>query len=126
MHLLIVSYLLFILYYVRIQIEGDNMNQEMCPKMEATLTLLSKKWIGLIVLSLLNGPKKFMELEKFIPGISSRLLSERLKELEKEGIVLKEVYAETPVRIEYDLTKKGKDLNNTYSSIGNWAEKWMK
>jgi DNA-binding HxlR family transcriptional regulator len=66
-----------------------------------------------------------MELEKFIPGISSRLLSERLKELEKEGIVIKKVYPETPIRIEYGLTKKGYSLSDTYSTIGKWAEEWI-
>lgn len=101
------------------------MNQTLCPKVESVLKLLSKKWIGLIVLSLLMGPKKFMEIERFVPGISSRLLSDRLKELEKENIVVKNVYLESPVRIEYSLTSKGKDLSKTFESIGIWAEDWI-
>lgn len=100
------------------------MNEKLCPKMEHTLNLLGKKWTGLIVLSLLDGPRKFSEMEKFIPNISSRLLTERLKELVAEEIIEKKVYPETPVRIEYKLTKKGLDLSSTYHKIGEWAEKW--
>ena len=101
------------------------MSQELCPKVEKTLSLLGKKWVGLIILSLLEGPRKFMEIEHFIPNLSSRLLSERLKELESEGIVIKHVYPETPVRIEYELSEKGKALEQTYSSINQWADKWI-
>ncbi len=100
------------------------MNDTLCPKMESALTLLSKKWTGLIVLSLLNGPKKFSDMENFIPSISPRLLTDRLKLLVDENIIRKNVYPETPVRIEYELTKKGQDLNETYKRIGEWAEKW--
>ena len=100
------------------------MTKKLCPKMEVALKLLSKKWVGLIVFSLLSGSKKFSELEKFIPGLSSRMLAERLKELERAQIISKNVYPETPVRIEYKLTQKGIDLNTAFSAIGEWAEKW--
>lgn len=100
------------------------MNDKLCPKMEHALILLSKKWTGLIVLSLLNGPKKFSDMEQFIPGISPRLLTDRLKLLLHENIIRKNVYPETPVRIEYELTQKGLDLNDAYSKISEWAEKW--
>jgi len=100
------------------------MEDNLCPRMEKALQLLSKKWNGLIVFSLLTGINKFSELEKYITGISARMLTERLKELESEGIVKKNVYPETPIRIEYELTKKGIDLGETYKQIGLWAEKW--
>jgi len=100
------------------------MPEKLCPKMEATLEILGKKWIGLIVFTLLSGPKKFSEVEKFIPGLSSRMLAERLKELEKLDIIKKTIYPETPVRIEYILTQKGIDLSTTFDAIGAWAEKW--
>jgi len=76
------------------------------------------------VFTLLDGHKKFSEIEKFIPGLSSRMLAERLKELEKLDIIQKTVYPETPVRIEYQLSQKGIDLSNTFDAIGAWAEKW--
>jgi DNA-binding HxlR family transcriptional regulator len=97
---------------------------ELCPKIETTLSLLGKKWNALIIYTLMNGPKKFSEIEKFITGISSRLLNERLKELEKEGIIKKNIYNESHLRIEYELTRKGIDLQDTFKNIGNWAEKW--
>ncbi len=102
------------------------MKDKLCPKMEHALVLLGKKWTGLIVLSLLNGPQKFTQMEHFITGISPRLLTERLKDLILEEIIKKNVYAETPVRIEYILTEKGIDLSATYKKISQWAEKWTK
>ena len=101
------------------------MNDELCPRMEHALSLLGKKWTGLIVFSLLNGSSKFSDIQKYIPAISARLLTERLKELIDEGIVIKNVYPETPVRIEYTLTRKGIELSSAYNSIGEWAEKWL-
>lgn len=100
------------------------MNTELCPKMESALNLLSKKWVGLIVYSLLSGPSKFNEIEKYIPGLSARMLTERLKELETEGIIKKTVLQLNSVRIQYSLTRKGEDLLETFKKIGEWAEKW--
>jgi len=100
------------------------MSNKLCPKMEHTLVLLGKKWTGLIVLSLLSGSQKFTEMEKFITGISPRLLTERLKELICENIIEKNVYPETPIKIEYKLTEKGIGLSATYKKISEWTEKW--
>lgn len=100
------------------------MSDQLCPKVEKTLTLLGKKWIGLIVFSLLEKPRKFSEIEQFINGISGRMLTERLKELETEGIIKKEILSTTPIKIEYSLTRKGIDLTETYSKISDWADKW--
>ena len=100
------------------------MIENLCPKMEATLEILGKKWIALIVFALLKGAKKFSDVEKFIPDLSARMLSERLKELELKEIIIKNVYPETPVRIEYSLSQKGIELTKTFSAIGEWAEKW--
>ncbi|MCD4827098.1 MAG: helix-turn-helix transcriptional regulator [Acholeplasmataceae bacterium] len=100
------------------------MNDMLCPKMEEALKLLGKKWTGLIILSLLDSPRKFSDMEHFITNISSRLLTERLKDLINEDIIKKEVYAQTPVLIEYRLTDKGLDLSETYKKIAQWTEKW--
>ena len=100
------------------------MEENLCPKMESTLSLLGKKWVALIVFSLLAESKKFSDIERYIPGLSARLLTERLKELELLGIVKKTVSDTTPVKIEYGLTRKGVDLSSTFKSIGEWAEKW--
>lgn len=96
----------------------------MCPRFEAAFVLLGKKWTGLIIRSLLNGPKRFSDIQDIIPSLSARMLTERFKELEEQGIILRTVYPEMPVRIEYDLTEKGRDLEKSMNEIQIWAEKW--
>ncbi|MCF6094255.1 helix-turn-helix transcriptional regulator [Microaerobacter geothermalis] len=97
----------------------------MCPKYEAAIDVLGKKWTGLIIRVLLGGPKRFKEIKEQIPEMSDRMLTERMKELEEVGVVERKVYPETPVRIEYHLTVKGQDLEEVIQSIQNWGEKWM-
>ncbi|MBW9171422.1 helix-turn-helix transcriptional regulator [Clostridium estertheticum] len=96
----------------------------LCPRFEAAFQILGKRWTGLIIRSLLSGSKRFSELQEIIPALSSRVLTERFKELEELGIVTRSVYPEMPVRIEYGLTEKGKDLEKTMDEIQKWAEKW--
>jgi DNA-binding HxlR family transcriptional regulator len=79
----------------------------------------------LIIRVLLDGKGRFSEIEQVLSGISGRMLSERLRELEHEDIVQREVFAEIPVRIEYSLTEKGKELASALDPIQNWAEKWL-
>lgn len=95
-----------------------------CPKMENALQLLSKKWAGLIVYSLMPGPKRYKEIADFLPNISDRMLSERFRDLEEADIVLRHVYPEVPVRIEYELTDKGRALEPILRELHNWAEVW--
>ncbi len=97
----------------------------MCPKFEYAFTLLGKKWTGLIIKVLLSGPKRFSDIKTMIPELSDRMLAERFKELEEEGLIKRIVYAETPVRIEYELTEKGKELEKAMIEVQNWAEKWV-
>lgn len=96
----------------------------MCPKFENAFELLGKRWTGLIIRTLLSGQKRFSDIVESIPNMSARMLTERFKELEKEGIVIRKVYPETPVRIEYELTQKGTDLQAAMDEIQKWAEKW--
>jgi len=100
------------------------LSQVICPKFEHAAKLLSKRWIGLIVNQLLKDSKRFKVLQDEIQ-ISAKVLSERLKLLEEEGIILRNVYPETPVRIEYTLTEKGKSLAPIMKEIENWAEQWV-
>jgi DNA-binding HxlR family transcriptional regulator len=97
----------------------------LCPKFEAAFTLLGKKWTGLIIQSLLSGPKRFREIADMIPNMSDRMLVERCKELEQEEILVRHVYPETPVRIEYELTKKGKGLKQVMDAVQDWSDQWM-
>lgn len=96
----------------------------MCPKFENAFELLGKRWTGLIIRTLLNDQNRFSDIAEAIPNMSARMLTERFKELEKEGIIIRKVYPETPVRIEYELTEKGRDLQSAMDEIQKWAEKW--
>ena len=88
------------------------------------MQLLGKRWTGLILFQLLSGPQRFSEIESALP-VSGRLLTERLKELEKEGIVDRRIYPEVPVRVEYSLTEKGRALEPIFRDIQEWAENWI-
>ncbi|MFC3039898.1 winged helix-turn-helix transcriptional regulator [Virgibacillus xinjiangensis] len=93
----------------------------LCPRFEKAMGLLSTRWVGLILFDLLKGTKRFSEMEADLP-ISGRLLSDRLKMLEKEGIVERTIYSEFPVRIEYSLSDKGRALEPVIRDIQDWAE----
>lgn len=98
---------------------------KMCPKYESAIEILGKKWTGLIIRVLLGGPRRFKDIKEQIPDMSDRILTERIKELESESILVRRVYPETPVRIEYELTEKGKKLENVIEAIQNWGEEWL-
>jgi len=97
----------------------------MCPRYEAAADLLGKKWTGRIIRVLLGGPKRFKDMKEQIPEMSDKMLTDRMKELETLGIVNRNVYPEMPVRIEYELTPKGRDLQPVIESIQAWGEQWM-
>ncbi|WP_028782366.1 winged helix-turn-helix transcriptional regulator [Thalassobacillus devorans] len=97
---------------------------QLCPKFEKAMSILSKRWTGLVIYQLLSGPQRFCTIESAI-GISGRLLSDRLKHLEEEGIVKREVYPETPIRIEYSLTEKGLALQPLMKELEIWSQNWV-
>lgn len=96
----------------------------LCTKFHKAVELIGRRWSGAVVQLLLRGPARFAELRDAIPDISDRMLSERLRELEEEGIVARTVIPETPVRVEYSLTAKGRGLEPALGAIGKWAERW--
>jgi DNA-binding HxlR family transcriptional regulator len=98
----------------------------LCPKFESASELIGKRWTGLIIRVLLTGPKRFKEITEIISNVSSKVLTERLKELECVGIIKREVFPEMPVRIEYSLTEKGRDLLPVFDELQKWAEKWIR
>jgi len=97
---------------------------QICPRFEKAMSILSQRWTGLVIYQLLTGPQRFCNIESSI-GISGRVLSERLKDLEIEGIVKREVFPETPVRIEYSLTEKGLALEPLMRDIEKWSQTWL-
>ena len=87
--------------------------------------LLAKRWTPLILFVLSDSPRRFGEIASQIEFVRDRMLSERLKELEAEGLIERQVYAEVPVRVEYCLTEKGHDLRPVLLGICQWATKWL-
>ncbi|WP_413302751.1 helix-turn-helix domain-containing protein [Bacillus sp. 1P10SD] len=96
-----------------------------CPKFEKAISLLSQRWTALVIYQLLLGPQRFNEIQSSI-GISGKVLSDRLKELEHQGVVKREVIPETPVIIEYSLTEKGLSMEPILRTIESWSQAWVK
>jgi DNA-binding HxlR family transcriptional regulator len=95
-----------------------------CPHFHAAIELIGKRWTGAIVSALIERPMRFGELGKAVPGLSDRLLSQRLRELEEEGLVEREVEAGTPVRVTYSLTAIGERLGPSIRELRVWARQW--
>lgn len=98
---------------------------QLCVRFHRAVELIGGRWTGAVIQLLLNGRLRFAELRAAIPDISDRMLSERLRELESEGIVARRVVPETPVRVEYELTEKGRALEQALAAVGRWAERWV-
>ena len=95
-----------------------------CPAFTEAIEIIGRRWTGAVIRSMLSGATRYSEMLSAVPGLSDRLLSERLKELETRGIVERRVTPSTPVRIEYTLTEKGRDLATVVRSVADWADKW--
>lgn len=96
----------------------------LCPKFEQAFELLGKRWTGLIIRILQDGPMRFGEIASSATNLSDRLLTERLKELEEAGLVKRQVIPEKPIRILYSLTDKGLALKPVMDELQRWAEEY--
>lgn len=99
-------------------------DEVLCP-VEAALNLIGGKWKGLIVLRLLEKTWRFNALKRSIPGCTQRMLTNQLRQLEADGIVLRTAYPEVPPRVEYSLTSPGRDLGPTISAMCCWGQKYI-
>ena len=97
----------------------------LCPRFHHAVELIGRRWTGAIISTLMTGRARFNAIAAAIPDLSDRMLSERLRELEAEGIIQRMVIPETPVRVEYELTDKGHALEDAMSALGKWAEAWI-
>src|SRR4051794_35057744 len=97
----------------------------LCARFHRASELIGRRWTGAIIFVLLKSRCRFATLRDAIPNITDRMLSERLQELEQEGILERTVIPDTPVRVEYALTKKGRALATTMDAIADWAHKWI-
>lgn len=94
---------------------------ENCP-VEACLDLIGGKWKGVILSRLLDQTRRFNELKRTIPRITQRMLTTQLRELERDGLIVRKVFAEVPPRVEYSLTKKGRSLDSILKALLDWGQ----
>jgi DNA-binding HxlR family transcriptional regulator len=92
---------------------------------QRAIELIGKRWTGAVVKALLPAPARFNQLLAGIPGISDRVLTERLRELETEGLVERLVDPGPPVRVSYRLTSRGRALEPVLAAVADWAESWL-
>lgn len=105
-------------------VTGSEVDFSLCPRFERTFSFLGKKWNGLIIEVLLQeGPQRFRDLARKIPRCSDRVLVERLKELEVNGVILRRTFPDNSL-IEYELTAKGAELKDVMTAIHAWSDKW--
>ena len=95
-----------------------------CPDYHAAVEMIGRRWAGAILWALSPPPHYFAELSQSIPGLSDRLLSQRLRELEQEGVVERSVHAGSPARVSYSLTDKGRELGPAIRELRAWAKRW--
>jgi DNA-binding HxlR family transcriptional regulator len=108
-------------------VRGKNAGEpsRFCPRFHHAVELIGRRWSGAILNAMLPGPQCFNELLAIVPGLSDRLLTERLRELEAEGLVRRNVLPGPPVRVSYEMTEAGGDLEPVIRALGKWAERWV-
>jgi DNA-binding HxlR family transcriptional regulator len=100
-------------------------SRNMSESFQRAVALIAKRWTPLILFVLSERPRRFNEIAERIEFVSDRMLSERLKELEREGLIERRIFAEVPVRVEYRLTEMGHELQPVFAALGQWAGKWL-
>jgi DNA-binding HxlR family transcriptional regulator len=97
-----------------------------CPLYHEAVELVGRRWTGAILRVLMEGPLRFSEIAQAVPELSDRLLSERMKQLEKRGIVERTVIPGPPLRVEYQLSRMGRELEPALSELELWANRWLR
>jgi DNA-binding HxlR family transcriptional regulator len=103
------------------QLPALNVLTATCPS-RTSLARIANKWTAMVVIALDDGPLRFGDLRTAVEGISGKVLTETLRDLERDGLVSRYVYAEVPPRVEYELTDLGRTLWGPLSALGQWAE----
>lgn len=98
---------------------------QVCSRFHRAIELIGSRWTGAILQTLLQGRTRYAAIKGAIPDLTDRMLSERLRSLEGEGLVVRSVIPDAPVRVEYQLTEKGLELQNALREISSWAERWI-
>lgn len=92
-----------------------------CP-IETTVSIIGGRWKSLIMYHLHDGPKRFNEMRRLIPGVTQRMLTAHLRELERDGIIHRQVFAVVPPRVDYSLTDLGRSLRPILEAMAQWGE----
>jgi DNA-binding HxlR family transcriptional regulator len=96
-----------------------------CPLYHEAVELVGRRWTGAILRVLMDGPMRFSEIAQSVPELSDRLLSERMKELEARGMVQRTVISGPPIRVQYELSRMGRELEPALSELQSWARRWL-
>jgi DNA-binding HxlR family transcriptional regulator len=107
------------------QTDGETRSPGCCPLYHEAVELVGRRWTGAILRVLMDGPLRFSEIAQAVPELSDRLLSERMKQLEARGIVSRRVIPGPPVRVEYSLSRMGRELQPALSELERWANRWL-
>lgn len=99
--------------------------REFCAYFQQAAELVGRRWVGAIVRALLAGPLRFSELERELAGVSARALAQRLRELEAAAVVARAVEPGPPVRVVYELTARGRELEPAVEALEAWAHEWL-
>ncbi len=105
-------------------IRRPNVESPLCPIFHDAVELIGRRWNGAILYVLMRGPRRYHELLAAIPNLSDRVLTMRLKELEQHGLISRAVEPGPPVKVIYQLTSIGQELNEVIDAIGAWGHKW--
>jgi len=108
----------------RAAVRANQDRAPVCPQFHAAIELIGRRWTGAILWALAERPHFFAELVAAVPGLSDRLLSARLRELEAEGLVERSVHAGAPARVSYALTEKGRSIAPALRELRSWARRW--
>ena len=105
--------------------ESPSTVSHVCSRFHRAIELIGSRWTGAILQTLFQGRTRYGAIKAAIPDLTDRMLSERLRSLEAENLVLRIVVPESPVRVEYELTPKGRELQDALKEVGAWAERWI-
>ena len=105
--------------------QEDESSAACCPLYHEAVELVGRRWTGAIVRVLMDGPLRFSEICQAVPELSDRLLSERMKELEARGLVTRTAIPGPPLRVQYELSQMGRELEPALTEIQRWAKRWL-